>query len=56
MGEGIYLSLEDLIDQDTTSCEFYNTLSHNVKNQLADKDITTFSELTSTVRDIKANL
>ncbi len=45
MQENVHLCLSDLLDQDISSNEFFNTLSPNVQRRLMDKDIRTFEEL-----------
>lgn len=45
MQENVHLCLSDLLDQDVSSNEFFNTLSPNVQRRLMDKDIRTFEEL-----------
>lgn len=47
MEEGVYLCLTDLLDQDLTAYEFFQTLSPEVRQDLhrRDDEITTFSEL-----------
>ena len=45
MQENVHLCLSDLLDQDISSNEFFNTLSPNVQRRLMYKDIRTFEEL-----------
>ena len=53
MSEKIYNGIDELVENDLTSCEYYNTLPQQVRAQLLDLDITTFSELCCAVNRIK---
>ncbi len=50
MGETVYLCLSDLLDQDVTSFEYFQTLPVKIRNKLLNRDITTFSELQDTAK------
>ncbi|MBQ9374733.1 MAG: hypothetical protein IJU04_00135 [Ruminococcus sp.] len=45
MQDNVHLCLSDLLDQDISSNEFFQTLSPAVQRQLMKKDIRTFEEL-----------
>lgn len=45
MFEYSHLCLSDLIDQDLTSFEYFNTLSTDMKANLMNSDVTTFEEM-----------
>lgn len=45
MSEKIYNGIDELVENDPTSFEYYNALPQQVRTQLLDLDITTFSEL-----------
>ena len=47
MSENVHLCLSDLLDQDTSSNEFFHTLSPDTQKMLMNKDIRTFEELQS---------
>lgn len=55
MQENIHLCLSDLLDQDVSSNEFYNTLSPEVQRHLQDKDIRTFEELQKCAKAYRKN-
>ena len=45
MHNDVHLCLSDLLDQDTSSNEFFQTLSPAVQRKLMNRDIRTFEEL-----------
>ena len=45
MSERIYNGIDELVENDPTSFEYYNALPQQVRTRLLDLDITTFSEL-----------
>lgn len=45
MSEQIYNGIDELVENDSTSFEYYNALPQQVRTRLLDMDITTFSEL-----------
>ena len=53
MSEKIYNGIDELVENELTSCAYYNTLPQQVRAQLLDLDITTFSELCRAVNRIK---
>ena len=55
MQENVHLCLSDLLDQDVSSNEFYNTLSPEVQRKLQEKDIRTFEELQECARAYRKN-
>lgn len=48
-----HLCLTDLIDQDLTANEYYQTLPDSIKSQLKDAEITSFEELQKYVNQIE---
>lgn len=55
MPDNIHLCLSDLLDQDVSSNEFFNTLSPNVQKRLLQKDIRSFEELQKCAKAYKKN-
>lgn len=55
MPENIHLCLSDLLDQDVSSNEFFNTLSPNLQKILLEKDIRSFEELQKCAKLYRAN-
>lgn len=55
MQENVHLCLSDLLDQDVSSNEFYNTLSPQVQKKLQEKDIRTFEELQKCAKVYRKN-
>lgn len=52
--EHVHLCLSDLLDQDLTSYEYYQTLAPSVQKKLEDCEITTFKQLQTCVNQLKA--
>lgn len=55
MSENVHLCLSDLLDSDTSSFEFYNTLSPELQQMLKDEDIRTFEELQKCAKEYREN-
>ncbi|MEA5010213.1 MAG: hypothetical protein VB100_00635 [Angelakisella sp.] len=53
--EHVHLCLSDLLDQDISANEFYQTLPNEIKAALQDRDITTFAELQEYAKKLKGN-
>lgn len=53
MSEKIYNGIDELVENDLTSSEYYNALPQQVRTRLLDLDITTFSELCRAARRIQ---
>ncbi|MGN0649985.1 MAG: hypothetical protein ACI4KM_06065 [Oscillospiraceae bacterium] len=53
MSGKIYNGIDELVENDPTSFEYYNGLPQQVRTQLLDMDITTFSELCSAADRVK---
>lgn len=51
--ESIHLCLTDLLDQDLTANEYFQTLSPEIKNALQDCEVSTFEELQACVSRLK---
>ena len=51
--EHVHLCLSDLIDQDLTAFEYFQTLSPAVQSALKNKEIATFSELQKAADNLK---
>jgi hypothetical protein len=45
------LGLDNLIERDMTSFEYYNSLPQSIKKRLESKDISSFEEMQHIVRD-----
>ena len=50
-----HLCLTDLLDQDLTAYEFYQTLPQNVRNLLKEQEITSFDELQDAADRLKSS-
>ena len=53
MSEMIYNGIDELVENELTSSEYYNALPQQVRTRLLDLDITTFSELCRAARRIQ---
>ena len=53
MSEKIYNGIDELVENDLTSSEYYNALPQQVRTRLLDLDITTCSELYRAARRIQ---
>lgn len=51
MSEYMHLCLTDLLDQDLTSYEYFNSLSNDMKAQLMHCDIRSFEEMQNYVAE-----
>ena len=57
MSEYMYLCLSDLLDQDLSSQEYFNTLPNNVRKELLENDdVVTFDELQRQALILKSKL
>lgn len=51
----VHLCLSDLLDQDLTAWEYFQTLPSSIRQSLYDSDITTFAELQAKANQAKAD-
>ena len=49
----VHLCLTDLLDQDLSAYEYYQSLSPEIKRDLQEKEISTFGELQSAANQLK---
>lgn len=57
MSEYVHLCLSDLLDQDLSSQEYFNTLPDNVRQKLLQNDdVRTFSELQEQAAILKSEM
>lgn len=50
----VHLCLSDLLDQDLTAYEYFQTLPYAVQKELRNSEIATFDELQSRANELKA--
>ena len=55
MFESVHLCLSDLIDQDLTSYEYFHSLPADVRQQVEESDVRTFSELQACADEYRQN-
>lgn len=51
MSEYMHLCLTDLLDQDLSSYEYFNSLSNEMKSQLMSSDVRSFEEMQNYVAE-----
>ena len=55
MREGSYqVGLSDLLDQDISSYEYFNSLSPKIQQKIVARDINSFQEMQDYVRNLRA--